>query len=57
MLQIDVETENGGMSVNQDFFVNFGSEPDSPSLAHEMRYPGDDCVSEYGYDWDCCLWR
>lgn len=46
MLQIDVDTENGGLSVNPDFFVDFGSEPDGPSLAHEMRYPGGDCTSD-----------
>ncbi|KAL6343226.1 hypothetical protein AAG906_021137 [Vitis piasezkii] len=27
-------------------FVDFGSEPDGPSLAHEMRYPGADCTSD-----------
>ena len=44
MLQIDVDTENGGLSA--DFFVDFGSEPDGPSLAHDMRYPGGDCTSD-----------
>ena len=57
MLQIDVDMENGGLLVNLDFFADFGSELDSPTLAHEMRYPRDDCASTYGYDWDCCLWR
>ncbi|XP_020091394.1 selenium-binding protein 1-like [Ananas comosus] len=46
MLQIDVNTEKGGLSVNPNFFVDFGSEPDGPSLAHEMRYPGGDCTSD-----------
>ncbi|KAK7247055.1 hypothetical protein RIF29_41931 [Crotalaria pallida] len=46
MLQIDVDTENGGLKVNPNFFVDFGAEPDGPSLAHEMRYPGGDCTSD-----------
>nr|BAJ94729.1 predicted protein [Hordeum vulgare subsp. vulgare] len=46
MLQIDVDTEKGGLSVNPDFFVDFGTEPEGPSLAHEMRYPGGDCTSD-----------
>ncbi|KAF5942006.1 hypothetical protein HYC85_019648 [Camellia sinensis] len=40
ILQIDVNTEKGGLAINQNFFVDFGSEPDGPSIAHEMRYPG-----------------
>ncbi|EXC33230.1 Selenium-binding protein 2 [Morus notabilis] len=46
MLQIDVNTEKGGLSINPNFFVDFGAEPDGPSLAHEMRYPGGDCTSD-----------
>ncbi|KAF3662924.1 Selenium-binding protein 1 [Capsicum annuum] len=46
MLQIDVDTEKGGLAVNPNFFVDFGAEPDGPSLAHEMRYPGGDCTSD-----------
>lgn len=46
MLQIDVETEKGGLAINPNFFVDFGLEPDGPSLAHEMRYPGGDCTSD-----------
>lgn len=46
MLQIDVDTEKGGLKINPDFFVDFGKEPDGPSLAHEMRYPGGDCTSD-----------
>lgn len=45
MLQIDVDTEKGGLSINPNFFVDFGAEPDGP-LAHEMRYPGGDCTSD-----------
>ena len=33
-------------SCPQDFFVDFGAEPDGPVLAHEVRYPGGDCSSD-----------
>ncbi|HSM55078.1 MAG TPA: selenium-binding family protein [Candidatus Sulfomarinibacteraceae bacterium] len=46
MLQIDCDTENGGLSINRDFFVDFGKEPAGPARAHEMRYPGGDCTSD-----------
>ncbi|OPJ90592.1 selenium-binding protein 1 [Patagioenas fasciata monilis] len=46
MLQIDVDTERGGLKVNQNFLVDFGKEPDGPVLAHEIRYPGGDCSSD-----------
>ncbi|CAN1804366.1 Selenium-binding protein 1 [Linum perenne] len=46
MLQIDVDTEKGGLEINKSFFVDFGDEPEGPSLAHEMRYPGGDCTSD-----------
>ncbi|KAL6058530.1 single stranded nucleic acid binding protein [Balamuthia mandrillaris] len=46
MLQIDVDTEKGGLSINPDFYVDFGAEPEGPVLAHEVRYPGGDCTSD-----------
>jgi len=46
MVQIDVDTCNGGMKVNPDFLVDFGKEPGGMVLAHEMRYPGGDCSSD-----------
>ncbi|KAJ4881301.1 Selenium-binding protein 2 [Raphanus sativus] len=46
IIQIDVDTEKGGLAINPDFFVDFGVEPDGPALAHEMRYPGGDCTSD-----------
>ncbi|MBD2089291.1 selenium-binding family protein [Microcoleus sp. FACHB-1515] len=46
MLQINCDTENGGLSVNPDFFVDFGAEPKGAARAHEMRYPGGDCTSD-----------
>ena len=46
MMQVDVDSEVGGLSLNQDFLVDFGKEPDGPALAHELRYPGGDCTSD-----------
>jgi len=46
LLQIDVDRENGGMSLNNDFLVDYGDEPEGPVLAHEVRYPGGDCTSD-----------
>jgi selenium-binding protein 1 len=46
MLQVDCDTEKGGLKVNERFFVDFGKEPHGPARAHEMRYPGGDCTSD-----------
>lgn len=46
LLQVDVDTVNGGLTLNPDFCVDFGDEPGGPCLAHEVRYPGGDCSSD-----------
>lgn len=46
LLQIDCDTENGGMTINENFYLDFGKEPAGPARAHEMRYPGGDCTSD-----------
>jgi methanethiol oxidase len=46
MLQIDCDTANGGMKINENFYVDFGKEPNGPARAHEIRYPGGDCTSD-----------
>ncbi|XP_063952516.1 methanethiol oxidase-like [Lytechinus pictus] len=46
LLMLDVDTEKGGLTVNKDFLVDFGDDPEGPALAHEMRYPGGDCTSD-----------
>jgi methanethiol oxidase len=46
LLQIDCDTDKGGLKLNESFFVDFGKEPDGPARAHEMRYPGGDCTSD-----------
>ena len=38
MFIIDIDTENGGMQMNNDFCVDFGDEPDGPALAHEVPF-------------------
>ncbi|REK09865.1 MAG: selenium-binding protein [Planctomycetota bacterium] len=45
LLQIDCDPQ-GGMRLNEDFFVDFGPEPGGPARAHEMRFPGGDCTSD-----------
>lgn len=46
MMQIDVNTDTGGLKLNENFLVDFGAEPEGPALAHELRYPGGDCTSD-----------
>ncbi|CAA9564211.1 MAG: selenium binding protein [uncultured Thermomicrobiales bacterium] len=46
LLQIDCDTERGGMTINENFLVDFGKEPGGPARAHEMRYPGGDVTSD-----------
>ena len=45
MLQIDVDTENGGLAVNKNFLVDFGKEPCGPCLAHDIRFACGDSSS------------
>ncbi|CAJ1401395.1 unnamed protein product [Effrenium voratum] len=46
LLQLDVDTEKGGLTVNPEFLVDFGQEPDGPVSCHEMRFPGGDSTSD-----------
>lgn len=46
LVQIDCDTQRGGLRVNEDFFVDFGREPGGPARAHEMHFPGGDCTSD-----------
>ncbi|NXH45753.1 SBP1 oxidase, partial [Dicaeum eximium] len=45
MLQLDVDTDKGGLTVNKNFLVDFGKEPHGPCLAHDIRFPGGDSKS------------
>jgi selenium-binding protein 1 len=46
LLQVDVNTEKGGLKLNENFLVDFFNEPYGPALAHEIRFPGGDCTSD-----------
>ncbi|MHC4946349.1 MAG: selenium-binding family protein [Planctomycetota bacterium] len=46
MLQLDCDNEKGGLTLNKEFFVDFGKEPGGPARAHEIRFPGGDCTSD-----------
>lgn len=46
MLQIDVDTEKGGLTVNKNFLVDFGKEPNGPCLAHDIHFPCGDSTSD-----------
>ncbi|XP_025407868.1 methanethiol oxidase isoform X2 [Sipha flava] len=46
LVKIDVDTINGGLTLDPNFLVDFGKEPDGPIMAHETRYPGGDCTSD-----------
>jgi selenium-binding protein 1 len=46
LLQLDCDTEQGGLKLNEDFMVDFGAEPGGAARAHEIRFPGGDCTSD-----------
>jgi selenium-binding protein 1 len=46
LMQIDCDTDKGGMTLNKKFFVDFGQEPDGPARAHEIRFPNGDSTSD-----------
>ncbi|HEV8002862.1 MAG TPA: selenium-binding family protein [Planctomycetaceae bacterium] len=45
LMQFDC-APNGGLTVNENFLVDFGKEPTGPVRAHEIRFPGGDCTSD-----------
>jgi len=45
LLRIDCGP-NGGMDIDEDFFVDFHDRPDGPARAHEVRLQGGDCTTE-----------
>ncbi len=49
MLQLDVDTDKGGLKVNERFVVDFGQEPGGPARAHEIRFPTGDSSSDIWY--------
>jgi selenium-binding protein 1 len=46
LLQVDCDTDKGGLALNENFFVDFGKEPTGPARAHEMRFPNGDSTSD-----------
>ena len=46
MLQLDADTEQGGLTLNERFLVDFGKEPEGPARAHEIRFPMGDSTSD-----------
>jgi selenium-binding protein 1 len=46
LLCINVDTVNGGLTVDTGFLVDFGRADGGALFAHEMRYPGGDCSSD-----------
>jgi selenium-binding protein 1 len=46
LVQIDCDTDRGGLSLNEDFHVDFGREPYGPARSHEIRFAGGDCTSD-----------
>lgn len=46
LVKIDCDSENGGMKLDQNFYISFKDEPNGPSRAHEVRYPGGDSTSD-----------
>jgi methanethiol oxidase len=45
LLQFDAAAD-GGLTINENFCVDFGKEPAGPIRAHEIRFPGGDCTSD-----------
>jgi selenium-binding protein 1 len=46
LVQLDCDTDKGGLALNERFFVDFGKEPDGPARAHEVRFPLGDSTSD-----------
>ncbi|XP_053987538.1 methanethiol oxidase [Hylaeus volcanicus] len=46
MVKLDVDVQNGGLKLDNQFLVDFGEDKNDILLAHEMRYPGGDCTSD-----------
>jgi selenium-binding protein 1 len=43
---LNCDPDNGGLSLNERFLVDFGREPDGPARAHEIRFPNGDSTSD-----------
>jgi selenium-binding protein 1 len=45
LLKVDIG-ENGEMTVDREFFIDFHDRPEGPARAHEVRLSGGDCTTE-----------
>jgi methanethiol oxidase len=45
LLRIDCDSD-GGMEIDDDFFVDFHDRPEGPARTHEVRLEGGDCTTE-----------
>jgi selenium-binding protein 1 len=46
LVQLDCDTDRGGLAVSEKGVVDFGKEPDGPARAHEIRFPLGDSTSD-----------
>jgi methanethiol oxidase len=46
MLRLDCDTARGSLSLDEDFYIDFGAKPNGPARAHEIRFPNGDCTSD-----------
>ncbi|GAB3669785.1 selenium-binding protein SBP56-related protein [Halopiger thermotolerans] len=46
MLKADVNPREGTMTLDEEFLVDFGTLPEGPARAHEIRWPDGDCTSD-----------
>ena len=46
LLQVDCNTDEGGLTLHDKFAVDFGKEPGGAVRAHEIRFPQGDCTSD-----------
>lgn len=50
LVLLDVDHENGGITLNPNFLVDFSNEPYGATVPHEMRYENGDCTSDIWLD-------
>lgn len=46
VIQVEVDVQEGGLTLNKEFLVDFADEPDGPAVAREMRLSEGDCTSD-----------
>jgi selenium-binding protein 1 len=46
LLKVNCDTKKGGLTIDPDFYIDFGSVEGGPYRGHESRYPNGDCTSD-----------